>query len=189
MFILLWEKVKIYHDYAYLKSKGIDTELGYVTLVGLPQIHKTQGSTIRLGKNCVLISKSKGNYAGINHRVILATTSKNAQIIIGDNFGASGSSIVAQNSIIVGNNSGLGVNSHIYDTDFHPVGWRINKTIKSSPVKIGDFVWIAANCLILKGVSLADDTVVAAGSIVTKSNKPQTIIGGNPALEIKKIEF
>ena len=62
-------------------------------------------------------------------------------------------------------------------------GERLNS---AKNVSIGDHVWVAAHCVILKGVSIADNSVVATGSIVTRSfEKSGVIIGGNPAIELK----
>jgi virginiamycin A acetyltransferase len=47
-------------------------------------------------------------------------------------------------------------------------------------------VWIGTDTLILSGVNFARGTVVGAGSIVTKSTEPYTVIGGNPAKLIRK---
>lgn len=47
-------------------------------------------------------------------------------------------------------------------------------------------VWIGSNVLILSGVTLKQGTVVAAGSVITKSTEPYSIVGGNPAKLIKK---
>lgn len=54
------------------------------------------------------------------------------------------------------------------------------------PVTIEDGCWIGANVTILKGVTIGHDSVVAAGSVVTKSCEPYSIIGGVPAKLIKK---
>lgn len=54
------------------------------------------------------------------------------------------------------------------------------------PVTIEDGCWIGANVTILKGVTLGHDSVVAAGSVVTKSCEPYSIIGGVPAKLIRR---
>ena len=53
-------------------------------------------------------------------------------------------------------------------------------------IMIGDHVWVAAHCIILKGVSIASDSIVATGAVVTKSFTTEGIvIGGNPAVKLK----
>ena len=49
------------------------------------------------------------------------------------------------------------------------------------PIIIKNDVWIGSQSLILSGVTLAQGTIVAAGSVVTKSTQPYSIVGGNPA--------
>lgn len=61
-------------------------------------------------------------------------------------------------------------------------GWELSE---SSPVHIGDAVWIGSNCRINKGVSIGDGAIVAANSVVTKNVKAFTIVAGNPAKEVK----
>lgn len=183
---------KMLFDYWYLRRKGVETHYGYVTLKGLPLILKSKNSRIILGKGCTLVSKSQHNVAGINHPVILATLQPGAVIEIGG-VGISGSAICAAQKISIGDYSGLGVNTKIYDTDFHPIepmARRNQKSItdaESKEVIIGQDVWIAANAIILKGVNIGDGAVVAAGAVVTSSIPPKTIYGGNPARKIRDL--
>jgi len=58
---------------------------------------------------------------------------------------------------------------------------------KELSIKIGDNVWLGANVIILPGVSIADNCVVGAGSVVTKSIlEPSSIVVGNPARILEK---
>jgi len=54
-----------------------------------------------------------------------------------------------------------------------------------APVKIGNDVWIGANCLIVDGVLIGDGAIIAANSVVTKNVEPYQIVGGVPAKFIK----
>lgn len=54
-------------------------------------------------------------------------------------------------------------------------------------ISIGNHVWVSSHVTILKGVELAENTIVATGSIVTKSfTEGNVLLGGNPAIELKK---
>lgn len=59
---------------------------------------------------------------------------------------------------------------------------------EKSKIFIGSDVWIGGNCVILPGVSIGKGAIVAAGSVVTKSVEPYSIVGGVPAKLIKERE-
>lgn len=56
------------------------------------------------------------------------------------------------------------------------------------PIVIKNRVWIGMNATILPGVTIGEGAIIAAGSVVTKDVAPNTIVGGNPARFLKKIE-
>ena len=56
----------------------------------------------------------------------------------------------------------------------------------AKPITIGKSVWVAANAFIGPGVTLNDGAVAAACAVVVKDVEPWTIVGGNPARELKK---
>lgn len=58
----------------------------------------------------------------------------------------------------------------------------------TAPVKIGKGSWIAPGCMILPGVTIGENSVVAVGSIVVRDVPPYNVVGGNPAKFIKKLE-
>lgn len=59
------------------------------------------------------------------------------------------------------------------------------EALSKGPIILEDDVWIGENCLILSGVTIRRGTIVAAGSVVTKSSEAYSIIGGVPAKIIK----
>lgn len=87
----------------------------------------------------------------------------------------------------IGDNCMLGPNVGIYTAghSIEPIGR--NKSGYAIPVKIGNDVWIGGSCVILAGVTIGDNSVVAAGSIVTKNVPKNTVVAGNPARILKEI--
>lgn len=62
-------------------------------------------------------------------------------------------------------------------------GKKINH---AKDIRIGNHVWVAAHCILLKAVDIADNCVVATGPVVTRSCETQgTVMGGNPAQALK----
>lgn len=92
--------------------------------------------------------------------------------------------------IIIGDNAMLAPGVHIYSAT-HPLDPEERNSGKEygKPVKIGNNVWIGGRSVIAPGVTLGDNVVVAAGSVVTKSFPDNVVIGGNPAKIIKYIEI
>jgi len=66
------------------------------------------------------------------------------------------------------------------------LGLADKEAYSNGMIIVEDDVWIGMNCLILSGVTIGKGSVVAAGSVVTKNVEPYSIVGGNPAKEIKK---
>lgn len=86
--------------------------------------------------------------------------------------------IISQKSISLGRNTMVSWDVLIMDSDFHRLGniWGENRSIINKPIKIGEDVWIGCRAVVLKGVNLADGTVVAANSTVTKSYNEKNIL-------------
>ena len=64
---------------------------------------------------------------------------------------------------------------------------RLNKENFAAPIALGNNVWVGAGVIILAGVSIGENSIVAAGAFVTKSVMPNTVVAGNPAREIRKL--
>ena len=113
-----------------------------------------------------------------------------SNISIGDNFtGNFNLTILDEANVVIGDNVFIGPNTSLC-TVIHSLNpeERNNGIMCARPICIGDNVWIAANVVILPGVSIGEGAVVGAGSVVTKDVPPMTIVAGNPARIIKKIE-
>lgn len=134
------------------------------------------------------------------HGVSLSSQS-GGQIIIGDRvrFGE-GTWIQASNFIQIGNYTVTANGVTICDNNNHPVDpydrlimckspydsdSRTWKYSDSAPVIIGENVWIGANVRVCKGVTIGNNSVIAACSVVTKDVPDNAIAAGNPAKIVK----
>ncbi|MFC0626334.1 DapH/DapD/GlmU-related protein [Kribbella deserti] len=71
----------------------------------------------------------------------------------------------------------------------HPVSPAERRSgITAAPIRIGRNVWIGASAIILQGVTVGDDAVVAAGAVVTRDVPPATLVGGSPARVIRPLD-
>lgn len=90
--------------------------------------------------------------------------------------------------INIADNVMIGPNVSII-TSSHPIEYSKRRSITvGKPIVIEKNVWIAANAIIIGGVTIGENSVVAAGSIVTKDIPPNSFAGGNPAKIIRSIE-
>lgn len=146
-------------------------------------IDRFKYSTIKIGDNCTFNSHSLFNPRGIK-QCVLQTATDFARIEIGNNCGFSGVSIVCWNSVKIGNNVMVGANTCIGDTDDHPE--RLGT--EPAPVEIKDNVFIGMHCLILKGVTIGENSIIGAGSVVTKDIPANCVAAGVPCKVIKYLD-
>ena len=158
---------------------------------GLPIIQKHRQSRIQIGERMSLRSSVISNPLGPNHPVIISTRRASAKLIIGDDFGMTGGSIVVDENITIGDRVWVGANTIITDTDFHPLDpehRRLNPLdAKTAPIIIEDDIFIGMNTMILKGVKIGAGSVIGAGSIVTRDVPRGAIVAGNPARVIRQL--
>jgi acetyltransferase-like isoleucine patch superfamily enzyme len=89
--------------------------------------------------------------------------------------------------IDIGDDVMIGPNVHLISSG-HPLdpGTR-RRSMTTAPIRIGRGVWIAAGAMVLQGVTVGDDAVVAAGAVVTKDVPPRTLVAGIPARVIRAL--
>lgn len=98
----------------------------------------------------------------------------------------SGGTVLCSDLIEIGEATGIAWDANITDSDMHPVVIEGEPLPKTQPIRIGDHVWIGSGARILKGVTIGDGVIVAAGSIVTKDVEPFCLVAGVPARVIRK---
>lgn len=109
-------------------------------------------------------------------------------ITIGTNvFMNTGCSFQDRGGIRIGNGSMIGMNVTIATLN-HGLSIETRNITYPSPVVIGKNVWIGSSSTILPGVTIGDNSVVAAGAVVTKDVPDNTVVAGVPAKIVKKID-
>lgn len=141
-----------------------------------------------LGKQSTLILNGTMNVFTGHHVVV----NDGATLELGSGYINTHVSIDCFDKIKIGHNVAIAKGVTIRDSDNHQI---VSQTIDQqspeknpvthSPIIIGDHVWIGINSLILAGVTIGDNAVIAAGSVVTKDVPANTLVGGVPAKTLK----
>lgn len=130
---------------------------------------------------------------------------ENGTCSVGDFTLLNGALVMAQERIEIGSHCLISWQVGIADCDFHPLdpaARRIDAEalapylqerpprplLRSAPVIICDNVWIGMNATVLKGVTIGENAVVAAGSVVTKDVPANTVVAGNPAVAVRTLD-
>lgn len=121
---------------------------------------------------------------GVGARIMVS-----GELKLGEHFDITGdATLICAKKISIGNNTMIAWQTLLMDTDQHAVYNKNNKCInKNKEIILGNNVWIGAKCVILKGVTLADGSIVGANTTVTKSfSQKNSIILGNPNRTVQK---
>lgn len=146
-------------------------KIGKGTIIGKCDI--TAQGPINIGKKCL-----------INDYVIL--NSKSGSIEIGDNTTINNFSIVYGNGgVKIGHDSAIAHSVKIIKKHKIPALNHNYGGATSEPTKIGDYVWLCANAVLIDGVTLGDNVIVGANSFVNKNIPDNSIYAGNPVRLIK----
>lgn len=128
-----------------------------------------------VGKNCWIESPFNCDY-GYN-------------ITVGDNFYTNTNCCILDcarvtigNNVWIGPNVGIYTPNHAFDNQERTQGYE-----KSLPIEIGDNVWICGGVTITGGVKIGENSIIGAGSVVTKNIPAGVIAAGNPAKVIREI--
>jgi acetyltransferase-like isoleucine patch superfamily enzyme len=174
---------------AYLKlNKSTLKFLGINSKVAFRKVTYPSSCELRIGQNSIVESS-------------IVFEKDYAKCEIGDRTFIGVSNIICANDIKIGSDVLISWGCTIVDHNSHSiefkkrsedvVNWMMSKknwdAVKTSPIVIENKVWLGFNVIVLKGVSIGEGAVVAAGSVVTKNVPPYTIVGGNPARIIREL--
>lgn len=113
--------------------------------------------------------------------------SKKCRLSVGENFNETGRfHVCCETGIRIGDNCMFSWDVTLIDTDYHPIKDE-NRRILNAPraISIGNHVWIGCNTMILKGVNIPDNNIIAAGSIIRGSLSKSNSIFGTSNSDIK----
>lgn len=151
---------------------------------------------LTVGKNCLISG----------HFVFETET---GEITVGDRVHIGGSTFISRSSIIIEDDVTIAWGCTVYDHNSHPSAWEDRKNdtlqeyldviecgnpiknknwenVKTSGIHIKSKAWIGMNVIILKGVTIGEGAIVAAGSVVVKDVPDWAVVGGNPATVVGK---
>jgi len=110
---------------------------------------------------------------------------KNAELTIGNSFINREVKIICNKKITIGNDCIIAMGVIIRDNDGGSHKILSPEYQNCKPITIGNHVWIGENVIILKGVTIGEGCVIAAGSLVTKDIPPYSLVMGSPAKVVR----
>lgn len=173
-------------DFSNVKIRGLSVGENTINKANLT-VKYPKTSRIEIGSDCLIF----GN---------ISTESEFANIIIGNNVFIGNSVIFSVVNITIEDDVLISSDCLIQDSDNHNLSRKIRKKdcddwknkgiqqwefVNKKPIRICAGSWVGAKSIILKGVTIGEGAVVAAGSVVTKDVEPYTVVAGNPAKFIK----
>ena len=167
----------------------VDLVIGRQSTVRLNRVVPKPACKLVVGQDCIMNARISFDRAG-------------ASFQCGDRCYVGASHFVLAHEISLGNDVVISWNVTIVDHNSHAISWdgRANDVIdwaagakdwsqvKIAPVRIEDKAWIGFNAIILKGLTIGEGAIVAAGAVVSKDVAPYTLVGGNPAVFIRTLE-
>ena len=152
-----------------------------------PVLMTGQGK-VNLGKCNLGVWPSPYYFSGYIH---IEARNPEAEVIIGDGVWINNNAVIIaeRTKISIGKNTLIGTEFTVYDSDFHELhpARRLSGMCETASVEIGENVFIGSRVTVLKGVSIGYNTVIAAGSVVSKNIPPNVVAGGIPAKVIASL--
>jgi len=146
--------------------------------------------TISLGDGVILRSRDFGYHTQIAAPTKLMTDTPDARIEIGERSRLNGTTVHAKSQIKIGADCFLAAGTTIVDSHGHAMDAALRaagKRDRPAPISLGNRVWTGQGVIILKGVTIGDDVIIGAGSVVSTDLPPKTLCSGQPAQVLQEL--
>ena len=177
--------LKFRHCYAEYFLRPQCEHLGPYHTIMKPWYVHISGPNIRIGKCFTAIGEPM-------HRVEVGVWGRaegQGRIELGDCVLMSpGSRLSASDEILIGDGVMMANGSYVTDSDWHTIYDRTQRDERVTPVHIGDNVWLGDHCTVLKGVTIGENSVVAARAVVTNDVPANVVVAGSPAKVIRQLD-
>jgi len=179
----IWFSILKFHLSHFLEPQM--QHLGANAFVVKPWHVEIFGGPVTIGDNITLLASSDKKT-----RLTVWTDKKDVPgITIGDHVLISpGVRISAAQSIVIGDNCMIASNAYITDSDWHGIYDRSLPPTTAHPVTLAPNVWIGDSAIVCKGVTIGENSIIGAGSVVTGDIPANVIAAGNPAKIIKTLD-
>ncbi|WP_426451460.1 acyltransferase [Paenibacillus sp. S-38] len=144
------------------------------------KVYVNRRGELKIGRNLSIIAKPWP---------VQLTVVEGAKLTIGDNVLINAGVGIASNlEVEIGNDVKIGPRTSIFDSQYHPLDSSDAGDLRRRIV-IEDNVWIGTGCLILPGVRIGRNSVVAAGSTVTRDVPENVVVAGSPAKVLRELQI
>ena len=145
---------------------------------GRPDINFQRGGEMQFGEEVRIWSDVYQVRLSVHHK---------GRLIVGNDIRLCGCIISASSEVVIGDRARIAPGVHIMDGDFHDTEDHSAEG-RAGAIHIGADAWIATRSMVMKGVTVGEKAVVAAGAVVVKDVDPFTMVAGVPAKVIKRLK-
>ncbi len=142
------------------------------------------------GPGRVIIGAHVNAWAHAERNVII-TYDPDVTVRIGAYVRLNGAGLMAKRGITIGDYCILG-STLLVDTDFHSVrqdrATNPDAPVQSAPITVGENVWLAGQTVVLKGVTIGENSVIGFRAVVTSDVPANVIVAGNPARVVRHLD-
>jgi len=180
--------------------RGLELGAGVSPSLRFARLRIEPGGRVRLGDGCVterqpglriwvqrdgLLEIGAGSWLRTEYGPVHFTVFPGARIRIGPRALVNSAMFHAKCEITTGEDCLFGFGTRVLDADLHALDSRTPERV--APVRIGDRVWLGSDVTVLRGVTIGDDTVVGARSVVTRDLPARVLALGSPARPVREL--